>query len=311
VPRQLLQGLQGRGYRGGFVSAQHLVDLQEDIEARHRDGLFDAEFYEERLTSFEFQAPDSLPGAISIFVVAVPDPAVRITFTRNGEQLPFVVPPTYLHWREIDRRVEEAGAEILAPGGYHVAQADLPKKLTAVRSGLASYGKNNVTYVPGMGSFHRLVVLWSDLPSREDNWHELRMMDACQKCQACQRACPTEAIDPDRFLLHAERCMTFLNEKPPDVPFPAWVDPSWHNCLVGCLQCQRACPENKKVKDWVVGDEVFSEEETALILEGTTPEHLPPKTKEKLERLDLIDLLDVLPRNLRALLGDQVPRPTA
>jgi hypothetical protein len=53
-----------------------------------------------------------------------------------------------------------------------------------------------------------------------------------------------------------------------------------------------------------MGDEVFSEEETALLLEGTAPEHLPPKTREKLERLDLIDLLDVLPRNLRALLGD-------
>ncbi|HUS71230.1 MAG TPA: 4Fe-4S double cluster binding domain-containing protein [Anaerolineae bacterium] len=304
MPGQLLQRLQGRGHRSGVLSAQRLVDLQQDIEARHRDGLFDAEFYEERLTSFEFQPPDSLPGATSILVVAVPDPAARITFTRHGEQFPFVVPPTYLHWREVDKRVEDAAAEILAPGGHRVALANLPKKLTAVRSGLAAYGKNNVTYVPGMGSFHRLVVLWSDLPSKEDNWHDLRMMDACQKCMACQRACPTEAIDPDRFLLRAERCLTFLNEKPPDVPFPAWVDPSWHNCLVGCLRCQRVCPENKAVRDWVVGDEVLSEEETALVLEGTAPEHLPPKAKEKLERLDLIDLLDVLPRNLSALLGD-------
>jgi epoxyqueuosine reductase len=304
MSEEVLRQLAERGYRGGTVSTVHLDDLRADIEARHRDGLFEAEFYEERLTSFEFQPPDSLPQAASIIVVAVPDPAVRITFTRNGEQFPFVVPPTYLHWREIDKRVEDEVAEILVPGGYRVAQANLPKKLTAVRSGLANYGKNNVTYVPGMGSFHRLVVLWSDLPSKEDNWHDLRMMDACQKCQACQRACPTGAIDPDRFLLHAERCLTFLNEKPPDVSFPEWVDPSWHNCLMGCLHCQRACPENKKVRDWVVGDEVFSEEETALVLEGTAAENLPAKTKEKLERLDLIDLIDVLPRNLSALLGD-------
>lgn len=301
--QEVLRQLVEQGYRGGAVSTLHLHDLRADIEARHRDGLLEAEFYEERLTSFEFQPPESLPGAASILVVAVPDPAVRITFTRNGEQFPFVVPPTYLHWREVDKRVEDAAAEILAPGGYRVAQANLPKKLTAVRSGLANYGKNNVTYVPGMGSFHRLVMLWSDLPSREDNWHDLRMMDACQKCQACQRACPAEAIGSDRFLLHAERCLTFLNEKPPDVSFPEWVDPSWHNCLVGCLHCQRACPENKKVRDWVVGDEVFSEGETALLLDGVAQERLPPETVAKLERLDLIELLEILPRNLNALLS--------
>jgi epoxyqueuosine reductase len=304
VPGQLQQRLQGRGHRSGVLSAERLVDLQQDIEARHRNGLFDQEFYGERLTSFEFQPPDSLPEGASIIVVAIPDPQVQITFTWRGERVPAIVPPTYLHSREVDKRVEDAAAEILSPGGYRVAQANLPKKLTAVRTGLAAYGRNNVTYVPDMGSFHRLVVLWSDLPSEEDNWHDLLMMDACQKCQACQRACPTDAIAPDRFLLRAERCLTFLNEKPPEVPFPEWVDPAWHNCLVGCLHCQRVCPENKAVRNWVVGDEVLSEEETALVLEGTAPEHLPPNTKEKLERLDLIDPLDVLPRNLSALLGD-------
>ncbi|MGB9300225.1 MAG: hypothetical protein WCD51_06480, partial [Anaerolineae bacterium] len=89
--QEVLRQLVARGYRGGAVSTLHLADLRADIEARHHDGLFEAEFYEERLTSFEFQPPDSLPGATSILVVAVPDPAVRITFTRNGEQFPLVV----------------------------------------------------------------------------------------------------------------------------------------------------------------------------------------------------------------------------
>ena len=122
MSEEVLQQLVARGYRGGAVSTLHLDDLRADIEARHRDGLFDAEFYEERLTSFEFQPPASLPQAASIIVVAVPDPAVRITFTRNGEHFPLVVPPTYLHWREVDRQVEDAVAEILAPGGYQVLQ---------------------------------------------------------------------------------------------------------------------------------------------------------------------------------------------
>ncbi len=114
---QASKGLEKVGSKGRLVPAPHLHDLLQDIEAHHRDGLFDGEFYGERLTSFEFEAPEDLPGAASLIVVAVPDPAVRITFTHHGEQFPLVVPPTYLHWREVDKRVEEALANILAPSG--------------------------------------------------------------------------------------------------------------------------------------------------------------------------------------------------
>jgi len=304
VTEESLQRLETLGYKGGVVPTRRLGDLREDIESRHQDALFDEDFYHERLSSFEWGPPDTLPDATSIIVVAVPDPQRRITFHWQGQPVPATVPPTYLHWQGVDKRVEDSLSDILASKGYHVALANLPKKLTAGRSGLAAYGKNNVTYVPGMGSFHRLVVLWSDLPCEEEHWQDLRMMETCEKCQACQRVCPTGAIDSDRFLLRAERCLTFLNEKPPEVPFPAWLDPSWHNCLVGCLRCQRVCPENREVRDWMEGHEVFSEAETALLLDGVAEEHLPPETVAKLERLDVIELLDILPRNLSALLPD-------
>jgi epoxyqueuosine reductase len=184
--------------------------------------------------------------------------------------------------------------------------ANLPKKLTAVRAGLATYGRNNITYVPGMGSFYRPVLLWSDLPCEEDQWQELRMMATCERCQACLRACPTGAIGADRFLLHAERCLTLYNEEPHHVPFPRWVDPSWHNCLVGCLYCQRACPENREVRKGIEAKEVFTEEETSLLLDGVPLPELPLATAAKVERIDLTELLDVLPRNLKALLNTQV-----
>jgi epoxyqueuosine reductase len=298
---EVLQRAEERGLALRLISAQHLQEVRADVETPHLEGLFDEEFYQERLISFDWDPPQGLPDATSIMVVAVPDPQRRITFEWHRRSVPATVPPTYLYWQSVDKRVEDALSEILQPDGYHVTLANLPKKLTAVHSGLAAYGRNNVTYVPGKGSFNRLVVFWSDLPCDEDRWQELRMMGACEKCQACQRACPTGAIDPARFLLRAERCLTFLNEKPPEVAFPAWVDPSWHNCLVGCLHCQRVCPANKEVTDWMEGDEVFSEEETALLLDAVAQEHLPPETLAKLERLDLIELLDVLPRNLSAL----------
>jgi epoxyqueuosine reductase len=123
-------------------------------------------------------------------------------------------------------------------------------------------------------------------------------MKRCQNCQACRKACPTGAISSDRFLLHAERCIVFHGEKKGDIPFPSWIDPSWHNCLYGCLHCQRVCPEDKEFLQWIDEKEEFSEEETGLLLEGITRDQLPATTAKKLEYLDLIDSLDSLPRNL-------------
>jgi epoxyqueuosine reductase len=284
------------------VSIAHLHELQEEIETRHKQGLLDETFFRRYLSGFVFSPPDSLPAARSLIVVAVPDPQTRFTFTWNGQRIPLIVPPTYLHWRSTDQQAEAALAEILEPGGYRVIQARLPKKLLAIRSDLAAYGKNNITYVSGMGSFHRLAAFYSDLPCQQDGWHEPRMMERCQSCAACLRNCPSGAITSERFLLRAERCITLHNEKPSDVPFPEWLAPSWHNCLVGCLRCQSICPENRDFLAWVEEGPEFSAKETELLVEGVPLDQLPIATIEKLEQSDLADLLDVLPRNLKVIL---------
>ena len=128
------------------------------------------------------------------------------------------------------------------------------------------------------------------------------MMDACAKCLACIRKCPTGAITSKRFVIHAEHCLTFHNEKPGDVPFPVWIDPSWHNCLIGCLECQRICPMNKDVLGlW--GETIrFTAEETAILMDYTPQQMLPAALQQKLAQADLMELLEVLPRNLQALL---------
>lgn len=143
-----------------------------------------------------------------------------------------------------------------------------------------------------------MAVFYSDLPFEEDGWRKPQMMEICQKCEACLRKCPTRAITPDRFLLRAERCFVFHNERPPDYPFPAWIDPGSHNCLIGFMLCQQFCPENKSFLEWVEGNEVFSQEETSLPLRDLPLDQLPETVSEKLKRLELLDSLDILPRNL-------------
>jgi len=300
----LLRRLAERGYQGRSASIERLPELKGEIQERFDRGSFDEEFYRSRLAFFDFGIPEALPDAKSMIVVAVPRPQAQATFTFRGERKGLIIPPTYVAYQRTTDGVVEFVADILREDGYKIARAQLPLKMLAVRSGLAEYGRNNITYIPGMGSFFQLVAVFSDMPCRDDAWREARMMKRCEGCQACQRSCPTGAISSDRFLLHAERCISFLNERKGDVPFPSWMDPSWHNCLYGCLRCQRVCPEDLRFMNWIVEKEEFSQAETELILKGQSLDRLPSATLGKLKNLDLADQesLDNLPRNLRVLL---------
>ncbi len=299
VIEQFYSVLGERGFKGRIVSIRHLHDLQNEIENHHAQGLFDEAFYQERLSFFSFQPPEDLPLAASLIVVAVPRPQTKVSFTWNGKTLALTIPPTYMRYWEVDKQIVTLSAKWLVSKGYHIASAKLPKKLLAVRSGLAEYGRNNITYVPGMGSFYQLIVFYSDLPCEEDGWREPRVMDKCKDCRICLTKCPTGAIMSARFLLRAERCLVFHNERPPDHPFPDWIDPPSHNSLIGCMLCQQFCPENKGFLDWFEGNETFSHEETSLFLNGTSADRLPVKTQTKLKRLGMPDLLEILPRNLQ------------
>jgi epoxyqueuosine reductase len=288
-----------KGYQGRIVSIQHLAELREEISERSSKGLFDEEFYRSRLDFFDFKIPETMPEAKSIIVVAVPRPQAQATFTFKGKRKTLILPPTYVADQQTRNHVASFLTEILGKR-FKIVKTMLPLKILAVRSGLAEYGRNNITYISGMGSFFQLVAFYSSLPCHEDTWREARMMKLCENCQACLKSCPTGAISTDRFLLHAERCIVFHNEKKGDIPFPAWIKPSWHNCLYGCLHCQRVCPEDKRFLNWIVENEEFSQEETELLLEGKSFEHLPSATLQKLKNLDMADpeSLGNLPRNL-------------
>lgn len=297
--RELLLCLREHSCKGRIVSVEHVRDLQEEIEGRFKWGLLDKEFYMERLTYFDFRIPpNDLREAKSLIVAAVPRPQSQAVFTRNGESKALIIPPTYVANGRTRMQIRDLLTEVLAPREYSVTPTALPLKLLAAHSGLGLYGRNNICYVPGMGSFLQLVAFYSDLPCWKDNWQEAQMMKYCNDCYACHQVCPVGAIPRDRFLLHAERCIVFHNERKGDIPFPAWIDPSWHNCLVGCMHCQRVCPQNRKFLQRFGEKEEFSEEETKLLIGEVPRGRLSATTVRKLKNLDLYDDIDILPRNV-------------
>jgi epoxyqueuosine reductase len=240
---------------------------------------------------------ESFPEAKSLIVVAVPQPICELTFVWEGKRIRAVVPPTYANAVDVDTEI----VDLLEKGdgnGVHLMRAILPHKTLAARSGLVEYGQNNITYVPGFGSFHRLTSFFTnrELP---DDWQERKVMERCAECGACQKACPTQAIAEDHFLLHAERCITYHNEMPAEIPFPNYISEGMHNAVVGCMICQRVCPANAKVKDWMVHCPELNEDETQFLIRG---DFSGPRGKVMAARLELLGLeLSMFPRNLKAL----------
>lgn len=116
--------------------------------------------------------------------------------------------------------------DAIKKAGHAVKNHDvLPFKRLAVQSGLAKYGRNNITYVDGMGSFCKYLALLTSVPCDGDSWREEPIMtETCEDCHLCINSCPKGAISKDRFLLYREKCVGGG----------------------GCSACQDCCPLNKK-----------------------------------------------------------------
>jgi len=294
---ELLDQLEKHGHKVRIVSIKHISVLKQKIIELYDKGLFYEEFYKEYLTGFDFKLPDNNFEANSLIIVATPQPIIHVTFRWNGKSIFFAIPPAYSH--ESDKYVVTFLNGFIRPHKYQILKAKLPLKTLAVHSGLAKYGKNNIAYVEGMGSFFRLTAFFSNLPHHGDISLSPQMMKRCNNCVSCLINCPTRALSSERFLLYAERCITFHNERQHD--FPSWLEPGWHNCLVGCLYCQVSCPENREYRDWIENTWTFSENETASLLQKRPIAELSSETIEKIEQLGLTEYVEILPRNINAL----------
>jgi epoxyqueuosine reductase len=303
---ELVDDLAARGWHAAVVPLARLNDLRTEIDGRRDEVAAAVLAVVDR--NFDFTVPAAVADPRSMIVVAVPHACARITVTVDGRAIAVPIPTTYCHHQETQGEVAAAVAVALAPAGLTAALIRLPEKLLAVCAGVARYGRNNIAYVDGSGSFVELAVCVSDLAPGTDPWTGPRALERCETCDACRRACPSGAIGDDRFLLHGELCLTLHNES--DEPFASWIGPAWHRCLWGCLRCQRACPEDLAYRDAVAETAAFDERETALLLEGIRHDLLAvePALRDKLGELGLLGYDDAflgvtLARNLKALLA--------
>ena len=141
------------------ISTDMIAGFCTETEEDHNDSLSLMEW-----AGFDFAYIKDGIEAKSLFILAFPAPQVRYTFEFDDHLHQVTLPPTYHHYRRNNDLAGSALAKLIQPLGYQIWKTCLPLKTLAVRSGLAKYGRNNISYVPGLGSFHQLAAFFSDLP---------------------------------------------------------------------------------------------------------------------------------------------------
>jgi epoxyqueuosine reductase len=325
LQKRLREWAAARGYGLAIADSVIVGSVRRKLEDRKASGQIDAVFFEENLAKFRYLEGSSIKGPKWVVMVAVPSPISVLSFTLAGRSIDALIPPTYVRYNAMFQDVLDDMTKNALGRDVKAEILKAPLKSLAVHMGLVNYGRNNITYAAGLGSYYQLCAYLVGTRerlakgSRKAGEPETRL-DRCATCKACLKACPNGAIREDRFLISAERCHTLLSES--RRPIPQWARPPATLCLIGCMDCQKICPENKGRLKTVPAEVEFTAEEIEAVIKagrrlnagGSEAGPLPRDDRgpvwaaavKKFQRLGMTEDLDLMGRNLEYFLSNGV-----
>ena len=131
--------------------------------------------------------------------------------------------------------VDRAGGEVKV----FVDTAPVMEKPLAEAAGIGWQGKHTNVLSREHGNWLFLGCVMTTLELQPDAPHR----DRCGSCNACQRACPTDAF-PRPYTLDARRCISYLTIEHKG-PIPHEFRRAIGNRVYGCDDCLTVCPWNK------------------------------------------------------------------
>lgn len=285
-----------------FIPADMLLMLQKGLKSlKTETGLnsFQKWLLDEY---FDFSFPETGFAVKSVLLTAVPHPFYsNVTLNYNGKKyrcLSLVSSDFDSAEKDIAKSSRENGFS------FHKTRK-LPLKRLAVQSGLSVYGRNNITYIDGMGSSFSYLAFFTDVRGDDVPWRDPETAPMCGKCTACLQACPTGAIRNESFIIDNQKCLSYLNESPD--PFPDWLPETVHHTLYDCMYCQMKCPMNHDQLRCTGDDIEFSEDEVSLLLNMTPFEDFPEPLRKKGAYLGLDQWPDGIAKNIKMIIDRQRP----
>ncbi|MEO0061521.1 MAG: Epoxyqueuosine reductase [Pseudomonadota bacterium] len=120
-----------------------------------------------------------------------------------------------------------------------VDTAPVMEKPLGQAAGIGWQGKHTNLVSRSHGSWLFLGAIYTTVPFVPD----VPETDHCGSCDACQRACPTDAF-PAPYRLDARRCISYLTIEHKG-PIPEEFRAAMGNRIYGCDDCLAVCPWNK------------------------------------------------------------------
>lgn len=296
----IIKAIEDLGCRAAFLPVKDLSCIQSDILGLSGKDLTQSAYFEnEVLNRFDFSFASKNGRFDSILVIASPRYITDLCFDLGVDRLETAIPSTYTNGI-IEGKIRDVLFKFLSKDSLYPVLNSLPLKAIAARSGLAEYGRNNLCYVKGLGSYVMLSAFYTDVSMHGQCLHDYSVLERCLDCRLCVDNCPTGCITEDAFLIEADRCFTYMNEKTDT--FDDLMARYRTGTLLGCNECQNICPCNKEFVKMREGPVYFRTDETRGFLNNTSFSDIPASTASKIADLGLEEYYIHIQKNLKSLL---------